>query len=97
MKTWLKIATAALVTVAVAVLLVSAVAAQTGNPDVAAAATEQMCDYCQDYTDAATSAGTVQSTYRPLAGYAGSPYEQAAAPTASRREHRIRLFRIDSE
>ena len=95
MKTWLKLVAAALLTVAIAVLLVSAVSAQTSNPN-ATAAVEQMCDYCGDYTDAATSSGTVQSAYRPVVGYT-FPYDQAAAPTAARQEHQIRLFRIESK
>jgi len=37
---------------------------------VEAAAVDTLCDYCKDYTDAATSAGQTRSAYRPGAGYA---------------------------
>jgi hypothetical protein len=71
-----------------------------GNPlataQVAGATTvvpDTLCDYCKDYTDEATAAGDVRSTYRPGTGYAREP-ETAATPGANgtsdeykRREH----------
>ena len=38
-----------------------------------------LCDYCKDYSDAATSAGEVRSRYRPGTGYAVEPESQAVA------------------
>ena len=94
MKTWLKIAVAALVTLAVAILLVGTVSAQTVNPEPAAAA-DPFCDYCKDYTDAATAAEAPRTAYRPGIGYAAQPNEQAAAEKSRLEEvARLRLLQV---
>ncbi len=91
MKTWLKIAVAALVTLAVAILLIGTVSAQTANPEPAAAA-DPFCDYCKGYTDAATAAEAPRSAYRPGVGYAAGPNGQAAAESRLQEVARLRFL-----
>jgi len=51
------------------------------------AAPDHLCDYCKDYTDAATSAGEVRSRYRPGTGYPAEPdSEMVAAMQRQRKE-----------
>ena len=51
------------------------------EPADSVAAAERMCDYCADYTDAAASAGVVQTSYEIGVGYAATA-EKAAATAA---------------
>jgi hypothetical protein len=54
-------------------------------------APDELCDYCKDYTDRATSAGDVRSGYRPGIGYAVEPEgESIAMLQRQRKETRIR-------
>ena len=80
-----KLIVAALLAAPLAVLGLEGVAAQTANPE-AAASIDPFCDYCKDYTDAATSAGTQASAYRPLAGYAKEAAKQAEAEKIRQQE-----------
>jgi hypothetical protein len=72
------------------------VEAPAQTPDTVAAA-EPLCDYCGDYTDAATSAGSVQSTYRAGIGYATAPSGQAAAEPKDDGNARILTFRVQGK
>jgi hypothetical protein len=46
------------------------------------ASPEAFCDYCADYTDKATSAGMVASTYRPGVGYGNAAASEATQSVA---------------
>jgi hypothetical protein len=76
MKIWLRLAAAALLTVVIGLILVGAVGAQPANPEAAAAA-DPFCDYCKDFTDAATASEPPRSAYRPGVGYAAEPRKGA--------------------
>jgi hypothetical protein len=39
-----------------------------------------LCDYCKDFTDYATEAGTVRSAYRPGIGYAAEDKAASVQP-----------------
>jgi hypothetical protein len=72
-------------------------AAQTAD---GAAAAENMCDYCADYTDAAAAIGKIQSAYQPGAGYAAASADKGAAGKAARQDgssHRILMFRVEQK
>lgn len=56
---------------------------------------ERMCDYCGDYSDAATSSGVVHSAYLPVAGYAFEPRDVTAESAATRPAFRINQFQIE--
>lgn len=60
-------------------------AAQTSSPATSVTA-EMFCDYCEDYTDKATSAGAARSAYSPGSGYAANPEGDLMAATQQRRE-----------
>jgi hypothetical protein len=51
-------------------------------------APDGLCDYCQDYTDAATAKGDVRSSYRPGTGYVSDPQSETVAAIERRREER---------
>ena len=72
MLTHSRLIAAALLAAPLALLGLEGAAAQTADPQ-AAASVDPFCDYCMDYTDAATGAGTQASAYRPLAGYSSGP------------------------
>ncbi len=65
-------------------LLALAVQSAAAEPAEAMAAAERMCDYCADYTDAATSAGVVQTAYQAGLGYTATT-EKAAASVAPKK------------
>jgi hypothetical protein len=73
-----KTAAAVLLSASFATLGVGAAGAQTADAAMTASL-ESFCDYCADYTDKATSAGVVLSTYRPGVGYAAAPATQSVA------------------
>jgi len=52
-------------------------------------APDELCDYCKDYTDRATSAGDIRSGYRPGRGYAVEPEGESIA-MLQRKATRIR-------
>jgi hypothetical protein len=56
---------------------------------------ELMCDYCGDYSDAATSSSVVHSAYMPVAGYALEPRDVAANSAATIPAIRINQFQIE--
>lgn len=89
MKTTLKIAAAALLTLAVVVLLVGTTAAQTAKPE---ASMDAFCDYCKDYTDAATAAETPLTAYRPGVGYAAEKDQAAAEQSRLQELARLRAL-----
>ena len=78
MLTRSRLIAAALLAAPLALLGLEGAAAQTANTQ-AAASIDPFCDYCKDYTDAATGAGSQASAYRPLAGYAAEAAKQADA------------------
>jgi hypothetical protein len=91
MSTCARLFAALLFAAPLAAFHVGTAAAQSADAAMSAAA-EPFCDYCKDYTDAATSAGVVRSAYRPGAGYAAEPQDQAA--TARLQEiARLNLFK----
>ena len=45
-----------------------------------------LCDYCNDYTDAATSTGEVRSRYRPGTDYVVEPESELAAAMRKQKE-----------
>jgi hypothetical protein len=66
-------------------LLAAGLQPAAAEPVDAVAAAERMCDYCADYTDAAASAGVVQTSYEIGVGYAATA-EKAAATAAPAKE-----------
>jgi hypothetical protein len=72
MGTWSKIAAASLLASPIGLLGNPSAIAQVPG-DAFAALPDTLCDYCKDFTDKATAAGPVRSTYRPGAGYASEP------------------------
>ena len=74
-----------------AVVPIAASADEIGPISIA----ERMCDYCGDYSDAATSSGVVHLAYMPLAGYAAEPRDRADASAATRPAFRINQFQIE--
>jgi hypothetical protein len=83
MKAWLKIAATVLGAGPIAIFFSISVSAQALS-DVTAVLPDTLCDYCKDFTDAATSAGAVRSAYRPGVGYATEPHFSKGSRTASR-------------
>ena len=79
------------------VLLLGAMAPVAASADETGpiSAAERMCDYCGDYTDAATASGVVRSAYLPVAGYALEPRDVAAESAAARPAFRINQFQIE--
>ena len=69
MQAWLKITAMVLLVGPVAVIRDGSATAQAMD-DSAAAFPEMLCDYCKDFTDSASNAGPVRSSYRPGEGYA---------------------------
>lgn len=65
-------------------MLALGVQSAAAEPADAMAAVERMCDYCADYTDAATSAGVVQTAYQAGMGYTATT-EKAAASVAPKK------------
>lgn len=59
--------------------------AKAASPDAAIAA-EQLCDYCGDYSDAATSAGKVRTAYQVGVGYAAIAGDRTAASVAAKQD-----------
>jgi hypothetical protein len=93
MVTWLKLVVAALITLAVAVLLVGSVAAQTVDPEPTAAL-DSFCDYCKDYTDTGTASRPPTTAYVPGVGYPAERQKEAATATPQRLEEAgLRLLR----
>jgi hypothetical protein len=82
MGTWSKIAAASLLASPIGLL---------GNPSALAqepgdALPDTLCDYCKDFTDKATAAGPVRSTYRPGAGYPSEPRGEATLARPAERQ-----------
>ena len=91
-----KLLAAALLAAPFAALDIGVAVAQTANPEAAKSA-DAFCDYCKDYTDAATSAGSQRSSYRPGVGYAAEPQETATTENPQRpRETGLQLARQPS-
>ena len=70
------------------------------NTVEAAAPRETLCDYCADYTDAATSGGSrIPSDYKPVLGYAASSKPDTAATQAKLEDasHRMMIFRAKTQ
>jgi hypothetical protein len=80
----LKFVAASLLALQFAAINFQTAAAQTGE----AAPADSLCDYCKDYTDAATSAGNTRSAYRPGAGYA------AENEIAAARERQLEVAKL---
>jgi hypothetical protein len=78
MNTALKFVVASLLALQFAAINFQTAAAQT----VEAAPADSLCDYCKDYTDAATSAGNIRSAYRPVTGYSADREAAAANDTS---------------
>jgi hypothetical protein len=89
MRAWLKIAGTILVAGPIAVFFSASATAQALS-DVTAVLPDTLCDYCKDFTDAATSAGAVRSAYRPGVGYATESHFSKGGRTASRQQGRAR-------
>ena len=77
MKTWSRIAVAALIAWPFACLSNTSVTAQVA--DALTVVPDTLCDYCKDFTDPATATGAVRSAYRPGLGYAAEPESTAAS------------------
>jgi hypothetical protein len=79
MGTFFKFAFTALVLSPLAVVG-NATAQTLGSP--VSVQPDVLCDYCKDFTDAATAVGPVRSAYRPGTGYA-EEQEKNVAPIQS--------------
>ena len=72
MRTWSTLAAASLLA-----SLTGNLTAMAQVPDAASAALpDSLCDYCKDFTDQATAAAPVRSTYLPGRGYISQPQSQ---------------------
>jgi hypothetical protein len=90
MRTFFTIAAANLLAWAAVVLGSVSVRGQTSDALTAIVA-DTLCDYCKDFTDAATSAGSISSGYQPGIGYAPEPQGSAAFLQTERQESRQKL------
>ena len=96
MKTHTKLVATALLVAALGIPGIGAASAQSAD-SASSAAIEPMCDYCADYTDAATATSTVRSAYRPGTGYTAIDRQAEGETSRLQKIVRLHLFKKPSQ
>ena len=96
MKMHTKLVATALLVAALGIPVIGAASAQPADspPSVAI---EPMCDYCADYTDAATATSAVRSAYRPGTGYAAIDRQAEGETSWLQKMARLHLLKKPSQ
>ena len=96
MKTHTKLVATALLVAALGIPGIGAASAQSAA-SASPEAIEPLCDYCADYTDAATATSTVRSAYRPGTGYAAIDRQAEGETSWLQKMARLHLLKKPSQ